>query len=108
MARQPQVTRTIITTKVTALVVDTKEKTTKNVDFILPRTYKDEKAILKAIEKGSTLAENERVVSVIFAEEVETLYGMSEQMFIEHATVLPPRAKGDTETYETADADTEN
>lgn len=108
MARQPQVTRTIITTKVTALVVDTKEKTTKNADFILPRTYKDEKAILKAIEKSSTLAPNERVVSVIFADEQETLYGMPEQMFIEHATVLPPRTKGDTETDETADTENEN
>lgn len=108
MARQPQVTRTIITTHIEALCVNTKDKLTITKSFILPRTYKDEKAILKAIEKSAILADNERVVSVINAEEVETLYGMSEQKFIENAVILPPRSKTDAETGETTDTETEN
>lgn len=95
MPRQPQVTRTIITTNVKALVVDIKDHTAKEVELVLPRTYKDEKAILKALDKSATLAENERIVSVISTDEVETLYGMSEQKFIENADILPPRAKAD-------------
>lgn len=95
MARQPQVTRTIITTKVNVLVVNTAERTTKEAEFILPRTYKDEKALLKALDKCATLGENERIVSVISTDEVETLYGMTESDFIKYATVLPPRTKAD-------------
>lgn len=105
MARQPQVTRTIITTKVKALCVNTKERTTNEKEFILPRTYKDETALLKALAKSTTLDECERIVSVIDAEEVETLYGMSEQKFIENAEILPPRAKADTDTNETTDTE---
>lgn len=108
MARQPQVTRTIITTKVKVLIVNTNDRTTSEKELVLPRTYKDEKALLKAIEKSTTLEQGERVVSVIDAEELETLYGMSEQKFIENAVILPPRAKGDTEADETTDTETEN
>lgn len=98
MARQPQVTRTIITTNVTALVVNTAERTTKEVALVLPRTYKDEKSLLKALNKSTVLAGDERIVSVIATEEVETLYGMSEQKFIENAEILPARTKNNTDT----------
>lgn len=88
--RTPQVTRTITTTKVTVMCLDIEKGEPTNVEFKLPRTYKDDKAILKAVEKvleGKTIKPVHVVTSVV----EETLYGMSEVEFIKHAEVLPPR-----------------
>ena len=50
-----------------------------------------EKALLK---KARPLVETDTIkaVHVVDTEEVETLYGMTEQEFIENAQILPPRA----------------
>ena len=98
MARQPQVTRTITTTKVNVLCLNIKEETPFNKEVILPRTYKDEQHLMKQIKK---VVDNEdiKAVHVVSSEVQETLYGMSEQKFIELADVLPPRS-ADTETTE--------
>lgn len=92
MARVPMVTRTIVTTKcnVMCLNVDTAEPFNKVVT--VPRTYKDEESLLKAVKKAAE-TENIKCVHVVDFEQVETLYGMTEQQFIEHAAVLPPRNK---------------
>lgn len=92
MARVPQVTRTMITTKVRLLCVDVAERKTFETSVTLPRTYKDDDALMKAVRP---VVENDSVklVNVMDTEIVETLYGMSEQEFIEHAQVLPSRAK---------------
>ena len=37
--------------------------------------------------------ETEKVVHIVSSEEIETLYGMTEQGFIQKAQVLPPRVK---------------
>lgn len=97
MARQPMVTRTITTTKVNALCVDTEMKTTTEIEITLPRTYADEKSILKAINKSNLVPLPLKVVSVLSVDECETLYGMSEQDFIDHAEILPPRQTADKE-----------
>ena len=47
---------------------------------------------MKAVEKVVN-SDAEKVVHVVATEEVETLYGMTEQKFIELAEVLPPRGK---------------
>lgn len=90
MARTPMVTRTIVSTKATILCVDTEAGEVIHKDVTLPRTYKDDKALLK---KASAVIETETVkpVQVVYKEEQETLYGMSEEMFIEMAEQLPPR-----------------
>lgn len=90
MAREPMVTRTIKTTKVTVLCVDTIAGETCNKTVTVPRTYKDEVALMKVVK---TLIETEliKVVYIVDTEVVETLYGMSEQEFIEVAKILPPR-----------------
>lgn len=90
MARTPQVTRTIQTTHCNVMCLDIVAGEPCNKDVILPRTYKDEKAMLKAVKK---VVENDNIkaVHIVSSMVQETLYGMSEQDFIAHATVLPPR-----------------
>lgn len=90
MARQPQVTRTIQTTVVNVLCLDIKEQTPFNKEITLPRVYKDEAHLLKQVQK---VVDNDEVKAVHIVDYTvkETLYGMSEQKFIENADVLPPR-----------------
>lgn len=89
--RTPMVTRTICTTKVTVLCLDLEKAEPYNETFTLPRTYKNEDAILKALEPFFPDKEKVKPVHVVETEVIETLYGMSEQDFINNATVLPPR-----------------
>lgn len=90
MARQPQVTRTIVTTKCNVLCLDLTNEQPFVKEIILPRTYKDEKAMMKKI---APMVDSETVKAVhvqSFVNE-QTLYGMTEQEFIEQAHILPPR-----------------
>lgn len=103
MARTPQVTRTIQTTKVNVLCLNIKEGNPFNQTVVLPRTYKDDKAMLKAVEKVIN-SESVKAVHVVDSVVEETLYGMTEQKFIELATVLPPRKSTDKD----GDNDTDN
>lgn len=90
MARQPQVTRTIVTTNATVLCLDLVNKEPFEKVVKLPRTYKDEKHMMKKIEEIVNSPEV-KAVHVISTEIEETLYGMSEQKFIETAEILPNR-----------------
>lgn len=96
MARIPMVTRTIQTTKANVLCLNIVEGEPFNKVVTLPRTYKDENAMLKVISK---MVDNDEVkaVHVVDYYVEETLYGMPEQRFIELAQVMPPRnvAKAD-------------
>lgn len=80
------VTRTIITTKVNVLCLNLETCEPFNKVVVLPRTYKDDKKLMKALEHFNT--DTEKVVHVVDKEEVETLYGMSEQDFINGAKIL--------------------
>lgn len=100
MARTPQVTRTIQTTKVNVLCLNILEGNPFNQTVVLPRTYKDDKAMLKAVEKVIN-SESVKAVHVVDSVVEETLYGMSEQKFIELATVLPPRKSTDKDDEDT-------
>ncbi len=107
MARTPQVTRTIQTTKVNVLCLNIKEGNPFNQEVVLPRTYKDEKHLLKAVEKVIN-TDDVKAVHVLDSVIEETLYGMSEQKFIELATVLPPRKSTDkSDENDTADEEEE-
>lgn len=96
MARTPMVTRTIQITKANVLCLNIVEGEPFNKVVTLPRTYKDENAMLKVISK---MIDNDEVkaVHVVDSYVEETLYGMSEQRFIDLAQVMPPRnaAKAD-------------
>ena len=96
MARVPQVTRTIPTTVVTIFCVNTETRDTFEQTITLPRTYKDEQRMMKAIEKALD-GEPIKAVSITKYEVNETLYGMTEAEFIKYAKVLPPRDAKKTE-----------
>lgn len=94
MARVPQVTRTIVTTKANVMCLNITNGEPFNTEVVLPRTYKDDKALMK---KVSALIDTDEVkaVHVVHKEEIETLYGMTEQDFIKYASPLPPREKSE-------------
>ena len=90
MARTPQVTRNLQTTEVNVLCLDINKGEPFNQKVVLPRTYKDEKHMLKAVEKVIN-SDTVKAVHIVDSAVKETLYGMSEQDFITLAKVLPPR-----------------
>ena len=90
MARVPMVTRTITTTNAKVLCVSIAENKTFEQEVALPRTYKDEKSLMKQV-KAVLENDNVKPLRVISTEVDETLYGMSEQEFITLAKILPPR-----------------
>lgn len=90
MARVPMVTRTITTTKANVMCVDVEVGEPFNKEVTVPRTYKDNDSLLKTV-KPLIETETVKAVHIVAKTEIETLYGMSEQDFIEHATVLPER-----------------
>lgn len=95
MAREPMVTRTIVTTKAVVLCMDVNSGEPCNREVTLPRTYADDSKLLK---KAKDIIEQEdgiKAVHIVSKEEVETLYGMKEQDFIANAKVLPPRTATD-------------
>ena len=98
MAREPMVTRTITATKIVALCLNIETAEPFNKEVTISGTFKDEKAMMKAAEKLMN-TETEKCVHIVSSEEIETLYGMTEQEFIQKAKVLPPRPKKEkTET----------
>ncbi len=90
MARTPMVTRTITTTKATVMCCDIEAGDTITEQITVPRSYKNNEALMKVVKP---LLETEQIkpVAILQSEVVETLYGMTEQQFIENASVLPPR-----------------
>jgi LytS/YehU family sensor histidine kinase len=100
MARKPMVTRTIITTKVNVLCLDVVSAEPFNKEVILPRTYKDEKKLLKKVEQVVNTDEV-KAVYIVDKSEVETLYGMTEQNFIDNATILDPTTRKALEVEDT-------
>ena len=96
MARKPMVTRTIVTTKVNVLCLDINSAEPFNKVVALPRTYKDEKKLLKKVEEVVN-TDKVKAVHVVGKEEVETLYGMTEQDFITNATILDPTTRKELE-----------
>ena len=92
MARARKVTRTISSTKVIVMCVDTETAKVDNYEVTIAGTYTDEKKLMKAVTKVVE-TETLKPVSIVSTEVIETLYGMYEQKFIEMAEVLSPRGK---------------
>ena len=105
MARVPVITRTITTTKVEMLAVNVDSKSTETVEVTLPRTYKDEQAMLKMANKRN---ENQSIkyVAVTGTPTVKSKrWGMTEEEFIDKGHEFPPyKSKDDTEDAETVEA----
>ena len=94
MAKKPMITRTIQTTEATVLCMYIPQGEPFNKEVTLPRTYKDNTAMLKA---AAAIIDNDEVkaVHVVRSEVKETLYGMAEADFIANATILPARSNKD-------------
>lgn len=100
MARARKVTRTISTTKVVVMCVNTETAVVENYEVTIAGVYTDDKKLMKAVTKEVDTAVLKPVI-VVSTEVIETLYGMDEQKFIEMAEVLPPRdKKEDTDEVE--------
>lgn len=89
MARIPMVTRTITSTNATIMCVNTSTKQVEEVSKVLPRTYADDNAILKYIEKHNVFEGTElKPVSVVSSVVFKALYGMREEEFVQVAKPL--------------------
>ena len=97
MARVSMVTRSIVSTKVSVLCMDLETKTSVVKEVVLPRTYKDDNAILKYLAKHF---DNDTIKAVSIMDKVEQsdIYGMEEQEFIKLAKVLDENRKPIEET----------
>lgn len=92
MARERMVTRTVKGTLVKAIACAIPEMKMKECTFIMGADFIPAKAIeqvRKAYENANT-----SIVSILSMENVEQLYGMTEDKFIENATPIPPRGEG--------------
>ena len=87
MARVPMVTRTIQTTRANVMCLDIEKEEPFNKEVILPRAYKDEKAMLKQVEKVIN-TDTVRAVHIVDSEVQTIRYAMTEQEFIKYANVL--------------------
>ena len=92
MARLPMVTRTIKTTKVNVMCLDVTKGESFNQDVVLPRTYTDDTKLLKKV-KELLDTDDVKAVHIVKKDEIETMYGMSEQDFINSAKVLDPQTR---------------
>lgn len=99
MARKPMVTRTINTTKVIVLCLDVNSAEPFNETVTLPRTYKDDKKLLKSVEEVIN-TDTVKAVHIVDKKEIETLYGMTEQDFIHNAKILDPATRKEAEVSE--------
>lgn len=87
------VTRTIITTKATALCLNLETAEPYNETINLSGTFKSKKDVLKAFSKAYDEEDVKKAVSIVDYAEEETLYGMTEQSFLQYAKVLPKRGE---------------
>lgn len=86
------VTRTIISTKAKVLFLNPEDNSTKEVEVTIAGTFKKDSAVLNKLKKmycGVT----EEPIFVKSYEEVETLYGMEEGVFIANAVELDPATR---------------
>lgn len=88
MARKPMVTRTIKTTYANCMCVNVEQGEIQNIEITVPRTYKNDKALVKAIEKAELIPEALKLVAIVDTEVKLTKYGMTEAEFITTAKEL--------------------
>ena len=98
--RKPQITRTITTTIATILCVNPSTRGLTEEIAVLPRTYADNDAIMKFIEKNNVFAGEVKPVSVVSTKEEKKLYKMPEEMFVQYATPVDDEEAEELESEE--------
>lgn len=101
--RKPMVTRTIISTLVTALCVNPQTAETFEQDFILTGKIADKDKALKVSSKLYS-TDDCTLVAIRSLKEVNELFGMDEADFIAGAKILDPTTRKAIET-EQSDAE---
>lgn len=101
--RKPMVTRTIISTSVTALCVNPQTAETFEKEFTLTGKIADKDKVLKRVSKLYN-TDDCTIVAIRDFKEVNELYGMNEADFIAGAKILDPSTRKEIET-EQADAE---
>lgn len=101
--RKPMVTRTIISTAVTALCVNPQTAETFEQEFTLTGKIVDKDKALKISSKLYN-TDDCTLVAIRSLKEVNELYGMDEADFIKEAKILDPKTRKVIET-EQADAE---
>ncbi len=94
MKKEKLITRTIISTNYAIMAVNVNTGIVKTVNVTISGERDDKYAVdycNKLFETNSPSGEINKAVAVTSAEVVETLYGMPESIFMEYATILPPR-----------------
>lgn len=90
MARERMVTRTVELTVAEVMTLNTDTAEVRIIPYEIGGGLTDPEAILKAVKKIYESA-TVKCVAVKNVSVKEILYGMTEQEFIAHAKVLPPR-----------------
>lgn len=101
--RKPMVTRTIISTQVTALCVNPQTAETFEQVFTLTGKIADKDKVLKRVSKQYN-TDDCALVAIRELKEVNELYGMDEADFIKGAKILDPATRKEIKT-EQADAE---
>lgn len=87
--RKPMVTRTIISTSVTALCVNPQTAETFEQEFTLTGKIDDKDKVLKRVSKLYN-TDDCTIVAIRNLKEVNEVYGMNEADFIKGAKILDP------------------
>ena len=86
------ISRTFTATKVNALCMNLESCEPFNKVVYLPRVYKDSKKLDKALNELIN-KDSEKYVHAVSVETEQTLYGMTEQDFINSAVKLDPETR---------------
>lgn len=100
--RKPMVTRTIISTQVTALCVNPQTANTFEQEFVLTGKIADKDKALKKLSKLYNTNDC-TIVAIRELKEVNELYGMDEVDFIAGAKILDPVTRKMIETEPVTD-----
>ena len=94
--RKPMITRTIISTLVTALCVNPQTDETFEQEFTLTGKIADKDKVLKRVSKQYN-TDDCTIVAIRELKEVNELYGMDEAVFIREAKILDPATRKEIE-----------
>ena len=92
-----RITRTVIGTKVTVIVVNTMTLSAEKKDLTIAGTFDSNEKLIKALKK---LYDNDTEVisAVLSAEKFEELYGLDEAIFMQYAVKLDAKTRKPIET----------
>lgn len=92
MPRLRQVTRTIVTTKVNVMCLDTQKCEPLNEVITVSGTFSNEYALLLAVKRAVD-TDTLKAVQVVDKEELTNLYAMPEEEFIKLAKIVEKTKK---------------